>query len=161
MRVLAGPTDWSWGTRTRRPAREVRRRLRRGRRHGRSPRRRPITRRLPGDPRRIPNGCWSTAHLPTAISKLLADRSVNYLVAEVDDSSSRPFVADALSMVQHEPAGSHSTARTWLARSALDCRRWLPGLCKSCGMGTGSRPCATGMWGAGVGVMLVAGDGQR
>jgi hypothetical protein len=57
--------------------------------------------RLPGDRRRIPNGCWSTAHLPTAISKLLADRSVNFLVDEVDDSSSRRFVADALSMVQH------------------------------------------------------------
>jgi hypothetical protein len=35
--------------------------------------------------------------LPTAVSKLRADRSVNHLVDEVDDSSSRPFVADALS----------------------------------------------------------------
>jgi hypothetical protein len=37
------------------------------------------------------------AHLPTAISELPADRSVNYFVDEVDDSSSRPVVADALS----------------------------------------------------------------
>src|SRR5215203_3623373 len=38
--------------------------------------------------RGIPNGCWSTAHLPIAISELPADRSVNYFVDEVDDSSS-------------------------------------------------------------------------
>jgi hypothetical protein len=64
-------------------------------------------------------------------------------------------------MVQHEPTGSHSTARTSLAR-ALDCRRWLPGPCQSRGMGTRSRPRVIGMWGRyGVEVTLLAGDGQR
>jgi hypothetical protein len=53
-------------------------------------------------------------HLPTAISKLPADRSVNYLVDEVDDSSSRPFLADALSWCStNQPARTRLRAPGW------------------------------------------------
>ena len=69
-----------------------------------------MTDRLPGDRRRIPNGCWCTAHLPTAISKLSADRSVNYLVDEVRR------VGRSWRM------RCHGAART--SRLALDCPRW-------------------------------------
>jgi hypothetical protein len=75
---------------------------------------RPRSLRLPGDRRRIPNGCWSTAHLPTGISKLPADRSVNYLVDEVDDSSSWAFVADAPSWCStNQPARTLLPAPRW------------------------------------------------
>jgi hypothetical protein len=45
------------------------------------------------------------------MSELPADRSVNYFVDEVDDSSSGRSLRMRC-LVQHEPAGSHSTART-------------------------------------------------
>jgi hypothetical protein len=77
-----------------------------------------------------------------------AGRSISdYLVDEVDDSSSRPFVADALSW-----CSTNQPARTRLphlaARSALDGRRWPPGPCQSRGMGSAAGHAATGMWGA-------------
>jgi hypothetical protein len=115
--------------------------------------------RPPGDGRRIPNGCWSTAQLSTAISKLPAGRSVNYLVDEVDDSSSRPFVADAL----HRAARTSRLAldRTSLARCAVDCRRWPPGPASRVvwvrAAGHARQGCGE-LWHGGE---LVAGGGQR
>jgi hypothetical protein len=84
-----------------------------------------------------------------------AGRSISdYLVDEVDDSSSRPFVADALSGAARTSRLAldcpHSTARTLLARSALDCRRWPPGPCQSRGTGSAAGPATRDVGSCGV-----------
>ena len=61
--------------------------------------------------------------MPIAISELPADRSVNYFVDEGDDSSSGRS-SRIRCLVQHEPAGSHSTARTSLVPGLRAMATW-------------------------------------
>jgi hypothetical protein len=66
-------------------------------------------------------------------------------------------VADALSWCSTNQPARTRPARTSLARSALDCRRWPPGPCQSRGMGSAAGHARQGCGELWREVMLVAG----
>jgi hypothetical protein len=103
--------------------------------------------RLPGDRRRDPE--WMLEHGASADRYLeTTGRSISeYVVDEVDDSSSRPFVADALSWCStNQPARTRLPAPRWrVVHWTAGGGRLVPG---SRVAWVRSRPRATGMWGA-------------
>jgi hypothetical protein len=92
-----------------------------------------------GRPQRIPNGCWSTAHLIRRVGR-----------------SWRMRCHGAARISRLALDCSHLAGR-----SALGCRRWPPGRCQSRGMGSAAGHARQGSGELWREVMLVAGDGQR
>ena len=103
----------------------------------------------------LEHGASANRYLETA-GRLISD----YLVDEVDDSSSRPFVADALSWCStNQPARTRLPAPRWrVVHWTAGGGRLVPGSRVAWYAAGHARQGCGELWRE---VMLVAGDGQR